>query len=85
MLFDNLHKVSRQYLESFAQSLNLDMDEFSQCLLSGEKEAKVMADFREAVSYGIRGTPTFIINGDVYVGARQFTEFRQIIDSELGR
>lgn len=71
------------YLESAAGVLGLDMDEFSICIATGKKGAKVRQDFREGLSNDIKGTPTFFINNIKIVGARSFEQFKQIIDKEL--
>ncbi len=82
LLFENpLPNVG--YLESVAESLGLDMDEFGLCLSSGEKDAKVRQDFMEGLSSNIRGTPTFFVNDIQMVGAQSFEEFKQVIDKEL--
>ena len=43
----------------------------------------IAADFRDAQSLGIRGTPAFFINGRPLLGAREFEAFARIIDEEL--
>ena len=40
---------------------------------------------KEAQGVGVRGTPTFFINGRMVVGARPIEDFRAIIDEELAR
>ena len=52
---------------------------------SEKYRAQIQADFREAVSLGIPGTPFFYINGIPLGGARPQPEFEEIIDAELAR
>lgn len=83
LLFENLGRTSFEDLVGFARELDLDTDQFSECLESREYKPKVDADFREAFDIGVYGTPTFFINDQVVVGPKTFNEFKQIIDSEL--
>lgn len=83
MLFQNQGQTDFEDLMRFAQNLNLDTDQFYECLTSHEHKAHVDSDFAEAYSIGVYGTPTFFINDQVLVGPKAFNEFKQIIDSEL--
>lgn len=56
-----------------------------ECVNSGKHEQAVMADFNEARSFGIEGTPAFLINGILFTGAQRIEAFRNVIDKELGR
>jgi protein-disulfide isomerase len=55
--------VSVNYI-SYAASLNLDLEKFKQDLKSEELKNKVIALYQEGVSAGIKGTPSFFINGE---------------------
>jgi len=43
----------------------------------------VEKDLQDGVSAGIKGTPGFIINGQIVSGAQPFQVFKQVIDAEL--
>ncbi|MDX1688476.1 MAG: thioredoxin domain-containing protein [Candidatus Promineifilaceae bacterium] len=64
----------------FAEELGLDGDAFTRCLESGEYEEAVMADLEEGTGLGVRGTPTFFINGRYMDGARPFSSFEEMIN-----
>lgn len=68
-----------------AEALELDVDVFEGCLKSGEQAAQVAQDMEAGVQDGVRGTPSFLINGKLVVGAYPFENFQQIIDAELAR
>jgi protein-disulfide isomerase len=70
-------------LKKFAQDLGLDKDEFNQCLDSGKYASKVDQSSLESLGFGIEGTPTSIINGQMVVGAVPFSSFETVIDSLL--
>ncbi|MEC8220995.1 MAG: DsbA family protein, partial [Nanoarchaeota archaeon] len=48
-----------------------------------EVAAQVQADFSEGQSFGVSGTPSFVINGQLLVGAQPFSAFEQVIEAEL--
>ena len=41
------------------------------------------ADVAEGQSVGVTGTPSFVINGRLLVGAQPFEQFKAVIDDEL--
>jgi len=78
--------LSQETLVSYAQELELDTRSFAECLSSQRYRDEVERDYQAAVSYGLRGTPGFVINGVVYaIGAQPFDVFDQIIQGELAR
>jgi protein-disulfide isomerase len=80
LIFD---KGSRGF-EGYAQEIGININKFSECLDSGKYSSKVTADTNEAKSFGISGTPGFMINGRLVSGAQPYENFKQIIDEELG-
>jgi protein-disulfide isomerase len=68
----------------FAQELGLNIQNFQACLESESALEEVIHDAQFASDIGIRGTPTFFINGIMVVGAQPLQVFISIIDQELG-
>lgn len=68
-----------------AKELKIKDQALLECIDSGKHETAVMADFNEARSFGIDGTPAFLINGILFTGAQRIEAFRSVIDRELGR
>ncbi len=73
---------------AYATTINLDQEEFDSCLFSGRYVEEIGNDLNDGRSYGIDGTPGFLIGNDDlgYVtlsGAQPFEVFQQIIDSQL--
>jgi protein-disulfide isomerase len=68
----------------FAQELGLDIQIFRSCLESERSAEEVLIDAEFAADLGIRGTPTFFINGIPLVGAQPIENFLTLIDQELG-
>ena len=71
--------------KGYAAEIGLDTDDFDSCLDSGEQAAEVKADMRDGTAAGIRGTPGFIVNGQLVSGAQPFSVFQQIIEAELAK
>ena len=80
MIFD---KGSNGDLSKYAEEIGINVELFNQCLDSGKYESKVALDTEEAKSFGMTGTPSFLINDKILVGAQPFESFKQVIDQEL--
>ena len=70
-------------LKQFASDLGLDREEFDACLDSHKHIALVQNQRQQAADAGARGTPSFLINGELVVGFMSFDEFSQQIEEEL--
>ncbi|HEY6475361.1 MAG TPA: thioredoxin domain-containing protein, partial [Polyangia bacterium] len=84
-LFANQRDLDRQGLEARAAELGLDLPTFRRALDTHAAKAQVDADLALGQKVGLRGTPTFFIDGRTLVGAQPFAEFKQVIDDELAR
>ncbi|MEE8403600.1 MAG: thioredoxin domain-containing protein [Candidatus Hydrothermarchaeaceae archaeon] len=70
--------------KGYASELELDEADFASCLDSGKYMEEVQKDLQDGVKAGVRATPAIFVNGIlVSGGARPFSVFKQIIDSEL--
>lgn len=74
--------VSKSF-SGYAAALGLDGAKFSQCVAKGEQKAAVEADAALAKRAGLGGTPSFVINGKILVGAQPFAAFKTMIDAGL--
>ncbi|MEO6061106.1 MAG: DsbA family protein [Thermoflexales bacterium] len=70
-------------LTSYAVGFQLDRDKFDACLKDEKITARINADRQEGNRLGVRGTPTFFINGQQLVGAQPFEAFKAAIDAAL--
>lgn len=82
-LFENQDALDVASLKGYAKGLGLNTADFNSCLDDGKKTVRVQAEFQQGVSAGVRGTPSFVINGKLLVGAQPYEAFQQIIDAEL--
>ncbi len=67
----------------YARELSLDTDALRACVESNRHAPTIEDDMREALSKGIRSTPSFLVNGQLVVGAQPFGVWQQIFDSLL--
>lgn len=84
-MFSQPNQLAEAQLIEQAGALGLDVERFKQCLTGGEKAALVNRDVQAAQELGISGTPAFVINGRMVMGAQPFEAFKEVIDDELGR
>ena len=80
--------ADRDRLNSFAFSLDMNMDEFNECIDSSKYKKRVDANYEEAVKNGANSTPTFIIisqDGAIekFAGAQPYSVFASTIESML--
>jgi protein-disulfide isomerase len=82
---DDVIRFKAADLKKWAADLKLDTTAFNACLDSSRYKNEVEKDFADGMAIGVRGTPTFIINGRVVGGAQPYPVFKRIIDEELKR
>ncbi len=68
-LYQNQSSITQTSFVEFARELNLDVGAFETCLMSDRMGEEVLADYKAGVEAGVRGTPTFFINGNRIAGA----------------
>lgn len=83
LMFQGQAQLSEADLRAKAARLQINMDTFSQCLLSDKYAAKVRQDQQEGQRLGITGTPALFINGRFLSGALSLDDLARIIDEEL--
>jgi protein-disulfide isomerase len=72
-------------VKKWAQQIGLDSGAFGQCLDSGKYADEVKKDFADAEKAGLDGIPSFVINGQLLVGAQPFSAFKTAIDKALAQ
>lgn len=71
-------------LTASAQGLGLDLQRFNGCMASEASAETVRQDMREASRLGVRGTPTFFVNGLPMKDDHGFATIAAVIDEQLG-
>ncbi len=86
LLFANVNEWSKTgNFSKYAEELDLNMTEFNSCFTSQKYINKVKQDKQAGIKAGVRGTPTFFINGILLSGNQPYSAFKTIIDSELNK
>ncbi len=72
----------------FAAEIELEQQQFDNCLESGKYLEEVQADFSDGKNYQVTGTPGFFIgNEDIgfvkIIGAKPYDAFKKVIDAQL--
>jgi protein-disulfide isomerase len=83
VVFKNNHALDDPSLMGYAAQVRLDTRQFRNCLQSGEKSDIVDEDIQAGIARGIMGTPAFLVNGYMIVGAQPTEVFQRHIDREL--
>jgi protein-disulfide isomerase len=82
-------------LESYAESINLDIPQFRNCMDTDKHAETVRRDMAQAKELGINGTPSFVLAAtdpedpsrvrgiQLLRGAQPFPNFKQVLDRAL--
>lgn len=69
LLFENQDRLEEDDLVTYASALGLDVGRFQAELLGHAHALRVQEDMRSGMRAGVKGTPTFFINGRRHEGA----------------
>jgi len=81
-LFENQRALADDKYLEFAKLLGLDIEKFKTDMAAPETTAAITDEMKQAGTVGVRGTPTFFINGKQPAG-RSFELYKSIIDDEI--
>jgi len=81
----SVHSLELKYKVPVGMELGVDENEYNECVENDTYKDEIIADISAAKSVGISGTPSFVINGKVLVGAQPYEAFAQIIEEELAK
>ena len=82
-IMEKYNALSEQYYIDSAGEIGLDVEQFKVDMAAPETAAMVQEDMQLAGRSGVRGTPTFFINGKKATGQRSFEAYKAIIDGIL--
>lgn len=70
-------------LKEYARELRLDPNAFEACMASGRPKDRIRQETGVARFLGATGTPTFLIGGQLLIGAHPFETFKRVLDAML--
>lgn len=84
MLYDHQKEWSealnaRELITSYAQTLGLNVKQFSADVDSSAIEEKILAEYKEGGKLGVQGTPTFFVNGKKIENPQSVDAFNALI------
>ncbi|MCR4279904.1 MAG: DsbA family protein [Candidatus Komeilibacteria bacterium] len=90
LLFDEQNLWSKEsnptdIFITYAERLQLDMEQFRNDYNSSKVKEKVDADLYSGRRAGVNGTPTFFLNGEKFDNPRSYQDLKQLIDGALSR
>jgi len=68
-IFHHQHTLEDSDLEHFAEAVGLDMPQFARDMAERPYLSRIEEDLKSGIRSGVRGTPTFFINGVLYPGS----------------
>ena len=83
LLFANQKAMSDRQLEDYARQIGLDVEKWKADFANEETAKHVEAEKSQGSPLGVRGTPSFFINGKFYSGAMAADQLRSMIDGEI--
>lgn len=84
-IFQYAPAIAVSDLKRYAQETGLDTARFNACLDNAQFAAEVQQDFQDGVALGVRGTPTWFINGKKVEGVIPRESFIKLLDQLLAQ
>jgi protein-disulfide isomerase len=75
--------LTQVQLSRLAEKSGLNLSAFAECLASGRYASPIRREAKAVRAMGLRGTPSFLVNGVFLVGAHPFETFHQVIEEQL--
>ena len=80
--------ASSENLLKFAKEINLDLDQWSDCMINGNNSQTILASNEDARALELTGTPAFFVIGPDgettrLFGAQPFETFERVFEAEL--
>ncbi len=70
-------------LAKLAKDVGMNDGKFKKCLTSGKYKDLIQQEVAKGSQAGVRGTPTFFVNGRLVSGAQPYANFDRLVQSEL--
>ena len=75
--------LSANTIRDWALEVGLSDAQYDACIADSSYSDEVYGDFDEGTAFGVTGTPTLFINGEIVVGAQPFVTVKRMIDNAL--
>lgn len=78
ILFKNQPETENQIL-GFAKTLDLDTELLKETANSQATLNKIKSDIHEGLTYNVNGTPSMIVNGELFQGIRPYDDLKKLL------
>jgi protein-disulfide isomerase len=82
-LFATQGKFEPDDLDALADEIGLDLAKYRRDIADPALAAALKRDIADAKELGINGTPSFLVNGRLVVGARPVNELTTLVNEEI--
>jgi protein-disulfide isomerase len=83
LLFADQKNLDDEGLESIAKRAGLDGEKLLDAVQRGAHKATITSDMEQGKRLGVRGTPSFFVNGRQVAGALPLDKFQVVVQEEL--
>jgi protein-disulfide isomerase len=78
-LFEQQNKLGEEFYLELANNLKLDIDRFNRDRKSEQAKEAIKKDFELGKSLGVRGTPSFVVNGIFFSGVPEIKDLEALV------
>jgi len=82
-IYEQTRSLGVDNLKAYAREVDLDGEQFDQCLDSGKNKAKVDESMQQGFDLGFPGAPGFVVNDRKLPGPSMYETLKGIIDEML--
>jgi len=82
-IFELQARLSRESITQIALESGISAATLASCENDSSYSSEIDDDIAEGQSIGINGTPSFVINGELVIGARPYNDFERAIEDAL--
>ncbi len=83
MMFENRADLEDDDLLSYAKKVGLDVNKYNADIKSSPAMRFIEKDKLEGMRFGVESTPSFFVNGKLYLGSADFKEILDRVEEEL--
>ncbi len=83
-LFESQERLGKEFYKELAENLELNMEQFNNCVSSRKYKDKVEANLQEGRKAGVDRTPWSFVNGEPILGAVPYETLKEAILKALG-
>lgn len=84
-IYQNQNDLSQDRLLELAKQVGINESRYKNCMNSEKYSAEIQTDIEEGFAAGVRGTPTFFINGNRVAGSIPENMFEEIFASLVSK